>query len=168
MSELLVRLLESGDLRQLPDLYAEQEVFTNTLQLPYPAPEQWRDLLSRTGHTSLVAVRDGEVLGHTGIDMTARPRRRHVATFGIAVRKTARGQGVGTALVKAAVNLCDNWANITRIELQVYTDNRAAIALYQKFGFVLEGTHRQYAIRDGAFVDAHFMARIRPFSNPLP
>ena len=71
-------------------------------------------------------------------------------------------------LVAAAVNVCDNWANIGRVELQVYTDNLAAIALYKKFGFILEGTHRQYAIRNGAFVDAHFMARIKPVSNPLP
>jgi L-phenylalanine/L-methionine N-acetyltransferase len=161
MTELLVRLLESKDLTQLPDLYAEPDVYSNTLQLPYAAPEQWREMLTRAGHTSLVAMRGQELLGHTGIDMGQRLRRRHIATFGIAVKTAARGQGVGSALVSAAVNLCDKWANITRIELQVYTDNPAAIALYRKFGFVLEGTHRQYAIRDGAFVDAHFMARIK-------
>jgi L-phenylalanine/L-methionine N-acetyltransferase len=162
MAGLLVRLLESKDLTQLPDLYADQQVYTNTLQLPYAAPDQWRDMLARPGHTSLVAVRGEDLLGHTGVDMLQRQRRRHVATFGIGVKAAARGQGVGTALVKAAVDLCDNWANITRIELQVYTDNDAAIALYQKFGFVIEGTHRHYAIRDGALVDAHFMARIKP------
>jgi putative acetyltransferase len=161
MNELLVRLLQSEDLRQMPELYAEQEVFANTLQLPFPGAEQWRDMRSRPGHTSLVAVRGEDILGHTGIDMIQRARRRHVATFGIAVKGAARGQGVGTALVAAAVNLCDNWANISRIELQVYTDNLAAIALYRKFGFVIEGTARHYAIRAGAFVDAHFMARIK-------
>jgi putative acetyltransferase len=161
MEELLVRLLESKDLRQMPDLYAEQEVYSNTLQLPFSGAEQWRELLTRPGHTSLVAARGEDLLGHTGIDMLQRPRRRHVATFGIAVRGAARGQGVGTALVDAAVKLCDSWTNITRIELQVYTDNAAAIALYRKFGFVIEGTARRYAIRDGTLVDAHFMARIK-------
>ncbi len=162
MAGLLVRLLDSKDLAQLPDLYADQEAYANTLQLPYPSGvEYWRDLLTRPGHTSLIAVRGGEVLGHNGIDLNQRQRRRHIATFGIAVKAAARRQGVGSALVGAAVELCDNWTNITRIELQVYTDNEAAIALYRKFGFVIEGTHRHYAIRDGAFVDAHFMARIK-------
>jgi hypothetical protein len=38
--------------------------------------------------------------------------------------------------------------------------NAAAIALYEKFGFEMEGTHRRYAFRDGAYVDAYSMARI--------
>ena len=32
--------------------------------------------------------------------------------------------------------------------------------LYRKFGFEIEGTHRKYAFRDGAYVDAHTMARV--------
>ena len=44
---------------------------------------------------------------------------------------------------------------------EVYTDNAAAIHLYEKFGFVIEGTKRKYAFRDGEYVDAHVMARVR-------
>lgn len=47
------------------------------------------------------------------------------------------------------------------IELSVYTDNAPAIHLYEKFGFVVEGTARQYALRGGVYVDAHLMARLR-------
>jgi putative acetyltransferase len=35
------------------------------------------------------------------------------------------------------------------------------IALYEKFGFEVEGTHRRSAFRDGGFIDAYSMARIR-------
>ena len=35
------------------------------------------------------------------------------------------------------------------------------IALYKKFGFEMEGTHCRYAFRDGGFVDAYFMARLK-------
>jgi len=52
--------------------------------------------------------------------------------------------------------------NVTRIEIEVYTDNVPAIALYEKHGFVVEGTCRNYAFRDGRYVDAHVMARLRP------
>jgi putative acetyltransferase len=93
--------------------------------------------------------------------MLARARRRHVATFGVVVKSSARGKGVGSGLVAAAVDVCDRWANIIRIELQVYTDNHAAIAIYKKHGFVIEGTGRKYAIRDGALVDAHYMVRLK-------
>jgi putative acetyltransferase len=63
--------------------------------------------------------------------------------------------------MKAVVELADGWLNVTRLELTVYTDNARAVALYKKFGFVLEGTHKRYALRDGRYVDAHCMARIR-------
>ena len=43
--------------------------------------------------------------------------------------------------------------------MEVWTDNKAAIHLYQKFGFVIEGTGRQFAHRAGELVDAHYMAR---------
>jgi putative acetyltransferase len=35
------------------------------------------------------------------------------------------------------------------------------VALYRQFGFEIEGTHRRYAVRDGEYVDAYSMARIR-------
>ena len=61
----------------------------------------------------------------------------------------------------AAVDLADKWLNLMRLELDVYTDNQAAIRLYQKFGFVIEGTLVNYAYRDGQFVDTYTMARVR-------
>jgi putative acetyltransferase len=80
----------------------------------------------------------------------------------MAVRDDWQGKGVGKALLGAAVDLADNWLNVERIELTVYTDNAAAIALYQRFGFDIEGTFRRYGFREGVYVDAHAMARLRP------
>ena len=70
-------------------------------------------------------------------------------------------RGVGTALLAAAIDLADRWLQLRRLELQVYADNAAGIALYTRQGFVEEGRHRDYAFRDGSFVDALSMARIR-------
>jgi L-phenylalanine/L-methionine N-acetyltransferase len=86
---------------------------------------------------------------------------RHVGTIGIAVHDDWQGRGVGTALMEAALNLADNWLNLTRMELRVYVDNPAAMALYKRFGFEIEGTHRRLAFRNGEYVDAYSMARIR-------
>ena len=41
------------------------------------------------------------------------------------------------------------------------SDNAAALRLYRKFGFEIEGTHRGFALRDG-IVDAYAMARLHP------
>jgi putative acetyltransferase len=79
----------------------------------------------------------------------------------VAVRDDWQGRGVGTALMGAALELADGWLGLTRVELVVYADNAAGVALYEKFGFEVEGTHRRYALRDGGYVDAYAMARLR-------
>ena len=108
----------------------------------------------------LVAEVDGEVVGNCGLQPASRsPRRRHAGTIGMAVRDDWHGRGVGTALMKAVVDLADNWVGYSRLELTAYTDNAAALALYRKFGFEIEGTARNYALRDGVLVDAYLMAR---------
>ncbi len=82
--------------------------------------------------------------------------------LGISVARGAQRRGVGTAMMNAMCDYADGWVGAMRIELTVYTDNLAAIRLYERHGFQIEGTHRGYALRDGVFVDAHAMARWNP------
>jgi L-phenylalanine/L-methionine N-acetyltransferase len=68
----------------------------------------------------------------------------------------------GFPILAEIVNLADKWLNVFRLELTVYATNERAIALYRKFGFETEGTHKAYALRDGRYVDSYSMARLRP------
>ena len=79
----------------------------------------------------------------------------------MAVRDDWQGKGVGTKLLEAALDLADNWLGLTRLDLRVFVDNGAAIALYRKFGFEVEGTHKWFALRGGDFVGAYVMARLK-------
>jgi putative acetyltransferase len=72
-----------------------------------------------------------------------------------------QGMGIGSALMEAAMDLADNWLGLTRLQLEVYPDNPPAIALYRKFGFETEGLFRALAYRDGHYVDALVMGRLR-------
>ena len=63
--------------------------------------------------------------------------------------------GQGGALMTAMIDLADNRLGLQRIELHIYTDNHPAIHLYEKFGFMIEGTARRFALRGGAYVDAY-------------
>jgi putative acetyltransferase len=108
----------------------------------------------------LVAMRGKELLGELTVrGLSTRRAVHHVATLGMSVRADARGQGVGGALLEAALE----WAadhGFTRVELYVYARNAPAIALYEKHGFVLEG-RRKHFIRDGEqFLDDLVMARV--------
>ena len=91
-----------------------------------------------------------------------RPRRSHVATFGMAVAAHGhQGCGVASALMRTMIDMCDNWLRVERIELTVFADNAPAVAVYKKYGFEIEGTAKGYALRNGEYVDAYYMARIK-------
>ena len=64
-------------------------------------------------------------------------------------------------MMHAGIDLADKWLNLTRLELEVYADNEAAIRLYERFGFEHEGVLRRHAFRNGEYVDAIMMARLR-------
>jgi putative acetyltransferase len=90
------------------------------------------------------------------------PRRKHAATFGIAVERGWLRKDIGGRLMIAAIDLADNWLNIKRLEIEVYVNNKPAIALYKKFDFAIEGECKCYAFRAGEYVDVYRMARLRP------
>ena len=88
-------------------------------------------------------------------------RRRHSGGLGIMVRTDCQGQGIGTALLEAVLDLADNWLMLRRVELEVYADNQRAVRLYEKFGFEAEGRKREAAVKNGTYVDLRVMARLR-------
>lgn len=161
---ITIRHAEPGDFEAVRKIYLGESAFSGTLQLPFPSLELWRKRLAgaQEGSYNLVACAGEEIVGQLGLHtFPDKPRRRHVGHVGIGVRDDWQGKGVGSALMQAMVALAENWLQLSRLELVVFVDNPAAIALYQKFGFVIEGTHRNHAFRGGEFVDTHTMARIR-------
>ncbi len=161
---LTIRRAEPDDCSALYEIFTCPKVYAGTLQLPYPSREQWRQRLSDSADTyNLVAVVEGRVVGMFGLHtFPARPRRHHAGAVGMSVHDDWQGRGVGKALMRAGLDLADNWLGLTRLELEVYADNEPAIRLYERFGFEREGLLRQHAYRDGRYVDSLVMARLRP------
>ena len=160
---LEIRRAEPDDCSAIYEMFRSPKVYEGTLQLPYPSREQWRKRITETeGCYNLVAVSGEHVIGMLTVDtFPNRPRRRHVGRIGISVTEAWQGKGVGKALMQAGIDLADKWLNLTRLELEVYSDNDAAIGLYEQFGFEREGVLRQHAFRDGRYVDSIMMARLR-------
>jgi putative acetyltransferase len=164
-SPVQVRAAVPSDADGVCAVFACPRVIWGTLQLPHPSPETWRRRLADAdpGNTFLVAVSGTEIVGTLGLHSFPHlPRRAHAAFLGMGVRDSWQGRGVGTALMREVIPMADRWLNLSRLELNVYTDNEAGIRLYRKFGFEVEGTLRRFAFRDGAFADAYAMARLRP------
>jgi L-phenylalanine/L-methionine N-acetyltransferase len=161
-SKIEVRAAELSDAEALTRIFAGRNAHAQTLQLPFQSLEVWRKRLATNDDTqiTLVATVAGEVVGNLGLTRFTRPRRAHVGEIGMGVRDDWQGKGVGSALMQAALDLADNWLGLRRLELSVYTDNARAVALYRRFGFEVEGTHRADALRDGDYVDSFSMARL--------
>jgi putative acetyltransferase len=167
---ITVRRASPNDAAAYARLMNDPAIFSGLMQMPYTDEELWRSRLADTCAPGkidlpLAAELHGIVVGSAGLHPVGpAQRRRHAMTLGVSVAREAQGKGVGTALMAAICDYADRWLGALRLELTVYTDNAAAIALYRKFGFVIEGTYRGYAMRDGAYADAHAMARLHP--NP--
>ena len=136
-------LLEPGE-RQLNS--AEQRAMIETI-------------LATDGHTILVADYADQLIGYIHAEGGGYERNIHSATLVIGVRQDYVGRGIGTRLILAI----EEWAranNIHRLELSVMRHNKAAIGLYQKMGFLVEGTRTDALKVGGAYVDEYYMARI--------
>lgn len=171
---ITVRRTTTKDAAAIARIMADPAVYAGLMQLPFANEELWAARLAESlapGKPDLLlsAELHGEVVGSSGLHpVGAALRRRHAMMLGISVAREVQGRGVGSALMAAMCDYADHWAGVLRLELTVYADNAPAIALYRKFGFEVEGTHRAYALRDGRYVDALAMARLHPNPPGLP
>ncbi len=167
-SPITLRRAVPADAAALAAQMADPAVYANLMQMPWPTESLWRQRLEASAANKesadllLLAERDGQLLGSLGLHPVDRVRRRHAAQLGISVGAAFQRQGVGSALMKAACDYADRWAHLLRLELTVFVDNAAAIALYRRFGFQEEGRHVAYALRDGRYHDVLAMARLHP------
>ncbi|MCG8566570.1 MAG: GNAT family N-acetyltransferase [Desulfobacterales bacterium] len=157
-----VRRASQADYEEIIEIYSFESVISQTSQLPYGSREFWMNFYKEKSDHSieLVVMYDNRVVGHMGILLETSPRRKHVGRFGLAVHPRYQGKGCGTALMAELINMADNWLNLTRLELEVSSENRVAIDLYEKFGFDMEGTAVDALFFRGRYLDSYHMARI--------
>jgi RimJ/RimL family protein N-acetyltransferase len=105
---------------------------------------------------------EGEIVGRLSLSRDQHPSSAHVADLGLMVAAGWRRQGIGRALLEAAVEWARG-AGVRKLELHVFPHNEAAIKLYEQFGFEREGYRKQHYRRStGDYVDAILMAcRVR-------
>jgi ribosomal protein S18 acetylase RimI-like enzyme len=107
----------------------------------------------------LVCEADGDVAGYVALGTpTALESNRHVVLIrGLAVAPAFQRRGVGRALL-AAAEAAARERGARKITLRVLSTNPAARALYEAYGFVVEGVQRDEFLLDGDYVDDVLMA----------
>ena len=166
---LRIRPRGKGDSEGLWGLF-NQEQYRRfaTLSAPFDSLEDVEAWLERigSGNLEVVATVDGGVIAFAGLYPLS-GRQSHIGWISMAVHDEFQGRGIGTVLLKLILDSAEVLAGLSRIQLNVFTDNERAIALYHSFGFRIEGRHESFACRDGAYVDAFTMARLNR-EPPVP
>ncbi|MBL8518809.1 MAG: GNAT family N-acetyltransferase [Betaproteobacteria bacterium] len=120
--------------------------------------EFYRDVLAHDRVQCVAVVKASQaVLGCADILPMLGEARAHVGRLGIWLLPEARGQGLGARLLDSAINKA-RVKGFTRVELTVRVDNLNAKALYERFGFVVEGLQRRSTRVNGEYSDAWAMA----------
>ena len=105
----------------------------------------------------LVAFDEGELVGTGAVSVVSgRPRFAHRREIAISVRKDYWGKGIGSGIMNLLIDFCKK-SGAEAVELQVRSDNEAAIALYKKFGFEKIGTNEKFFKINGKFFAADYM-----------
>jgi ribosomal protein S18 acetylase RimI-like enzyme len=125
--------------------------------------EHIRDsFFARSGpEAHLVAEYDGRVVGYLRLqDKYQFPEGAGVlAINGLAVAQEARGRGVATALLDAAAAE-GRLRGARKISLHVHGTNTAAQRLYERNGYVVEGTHPDEFLIEGTYIASVDMAKM--------
>jgi GNAT superfamily N-acetyltransferase len=117
--------------RLLPQLNAK---------LPVPTVERLQAIMADPAVTLLVA-RDGqEIIGTTTLIVYTTPFWIKARLDEVVVDESARGKGVGTALVKASLEIARE-KGVEVVELQSGVQREAANKLYPSLGFKLRETN---------------------------
>lgn len=120
--------------------------------------ELLEDMKSHPYDAMIVAVVDGEIAGNCGVTAMGWKRKlRHRAGFGIALIGKYWNLGIGNALMKKSIELARQMG-YEQMELEVVTENKRAIHLYEKYGYVIYGERPNGLKRDnGSYYNEYQM-----------
>ncbi len=101
------------------------------------AEKEWRRRIKST----LFALSDDRPVGMIVYVFDQGLKSRHIAEiYGFYVSAGHRGEGVGTRLLERALSLIRKNKRIIKVSLGVNPEQRAAVKLYKRAGFVVSGS----------------------------
>src|ERR1700738_4908043 len=106
----------------------------------------WIDEIERGDITSLLATKDGKVVGCSALVRDPHSWSPHVGEIRMVVSLDVRGHGVGRALSQETFALALG-VGLEKLSVQMTVDQQAAIALFESLGFKAEALLRDH-VRD--------------------
>jgi RimJ/RimL family protein N-acetyltransferase len=166
--QIYLRPLERADLNERylgwlndPEVtrYMESGIF------PYTQTELERFYEQSSGSQKqvILAIVDKQTDQHVGnVKLGPLDWLHRRATFGILLGdKQVWGRGIGTEATLLMVEYGFYRLNLRRIDLGVYAEHQAAVRIYEKIGFKVEGRFRQDLFHEGEYKDRLWMGLLR-------
>ena len=117
---------------------------------------------SSDNQITLLAFLNGKIAGIVNITADQRKRVRHIGDLFIVIGKRYWNNGLGSLLLEEAIEWAQASGILRRLQLTVQTRNQAAVHIYQKHGFVIEGSQeRGETIEEGKFIDDYLKGKLR-------
>ncbi|MBE0519793.1 GNAT family N-acetyltransferase [Candidatus Bathyarchaeota archaeon] len=130
--------------------------------VPERSREDWdeaiREIKKRKGLIIVTQV-DEKTVGMAHLVPGKFEKNKHVGFLGILILKGFRRVGIGTVMINFMIKWGERQKGLERVSLTVFSTNKAAINLYRKFGFQIEGiSKKQYKI-EGKYIDEITMGK---------
>lgn len=167
--ELLIREAEPKDAAELVTFLNRVSVETDFTSLDRDGilltSEEMEIFLNKqaslNNQITLLAFLNDKIAGIVNITADQRKRVRHIGDLFIVIGKRYWNNGLGSFLLEEAIEWAQTSGILRRLQLTVQIRNQAAVHLYQKYGFVIEGRQERGAyIEEGDFIDVYLMGKL--------
>lgn len=162
-----LRELEKKDIVKINEWRNDPELISN-LGAPYRyinvgVDERWFENYMNSRNTQVrcaIVNENDDILGL--VSLVDIDYIKQSGTFHIMVGNYKnRGKGAGTFATEEMLKHAFYNLNLHRVELTVLENNFRAINLYEKIGFIKEGTKRECNFKQGRFVNMHIYSILR-------
>ena len=151
---ITIREFEPADLDGMVQMF--QAMSKEALQFglpPYDRPRLERWVTGLGGGVLLVAIDKATVVGVAMVFGRPHPRFKGIGEFVIYLHQEYHNQGLGSFLTRVIIQEVRR-KGFHRVGLEVVADNSAAVRVYEKAGFVIEGRLRHaFYGEDGTYRD---------------
>src|SRR5215218_9387086 len=150
--------MKASDWEQVRSIYLEGIASGNsTFETQAPSWEKWDEAHLQIAR---LVMRDGDkVLGWAALSpVSKRSAYRGVAELTVYVTESARGQGVGRALLEALVEESEK-NGIWTLQASIFPENSASVKLHLACGFREVGKRERIAMLNGVWRDTLLFER---------
>jgi phosphinothricin acetyltransferase len=157
MSRTIDRM-KTGDWKQVRSIYLEGIASGNsTFETEAPSWEKWDEAHLQIAR--LVLRDEDNILGWAALSpVSKRHVYRGVAELTVAVSESARGQGVGRALLEALIDESER-NGIWTLQASIFPENTASVKLHLRCGFREVGRRERIGMLKGVWRDTLLFER---------